>query len=211
MSTLTDRRKAALIIGGFVLFQSCFLAIFLRFGLRHFLVHLGFLAGKHAPRRDGYAAAAIVAVAFIAISARLPSVRENLVRISWLKLLALALAVVAGSLEEIVFRGLLMDGLQNIGIGAVLQIILSGVAFGLVHGIWALFRGSWRAGLGAITATGILGAALGVVYIVGSRSLAPCVTAHFWINVFSEPGLMLAAIRGEMGRGLTRLRPENVG
>jgi hypothetical protein len=37
------------------------------------------------------------------------------------------------------------------------------------------------------------------------------VTAHFWINVFSEPGLMLAAIRGEMGRGLTRLRPENVG
>jgi hypothetical protein len=68
MSTLTDRRKAALIIGGFVLFQSCFLAIFLRFGLRHFLVHLGFLAGKHAPRRDGYAAAAIVAVAFIAIA-----------------------------------------------------------------------------------------------------------------------------------------------
>ena len=88
---------------------------------------------------------------------------------------------------------------------------LSGVAFGLVHGIWALFRGSWRAGLGAITATGILGAALGIVYIVGGRSLAPCVTAHFWINVFSEPGLMLAAIRGEMGRGLTRLRPENVG
>jgi hypothetical protein len=119
--------------------------------------------------------------------------------------------VVAGSLEEIVFRGLLMNGLQNIGIGAVLQIILSGVAFGLVHGIWALFRGSWRAGLGAITATGILGAALGIVYIVGGRSLAPCVTAHFWINVFSEPGLMLAAIRGEMGRGLTRLRPENVG
>jgi hypothetical protein len=120
--TLTDRRKAALIIGGFVLFQSCFLAIFLRFGLRHLLVHLGFLAGKHGPRRAGYLAAAIVAVAFIAISARLPSVRENLVRISWLKLLALALAVVAGSLEEIVFRGLLMDGLQNIGIGAVLQI-----------------------------------------------------------------------------------------
>jgi hypothetical protein len=202
MRTPSDRRKAGLILGGLVLFQCCFLALYLTRGLRHFLIYLGFLAGRHTPRSAGDAAALVVAVAYIALCRRLPSVRAEFVRPSGLKLLAIALAVVAGCLEEIVFRAYLMDSLQSGGLGVILQILLSGLLFGLAHGIWALFRGSWQAGFGAIVATGILGASLAIVYVVGGRSLAPCVAAHFLLNIFAEPGLVLAAVRGEMGRGL---------
>jgi len=34
----------------------------------------------------------------------------------------------------------------------------------------------------------LIGAALGIVYIVGAAA-SPCVTAHFLLNAFSEPGL----------------------
>jgi hypothetical protein len=42
--------------------------------------------------------------------------------------------------------------------------------------------------------------ALAIVYLVAGRNVAPCVAAHFLINAFIEPGLVLAAVRGEMGR-----------
>jgi hypothetical protein len=196
------RRKAGLILGGLCLFQCCFLALYLTRGLRHFLVYLGFLAGRHTPRPAGYVAALLVAVAYLALCRRLPSVREEFFRLSGLKLIAIALAIVAGCLEEIVFRALLVNWLQDAGLGVVLQVLLSGLAFGLMHGIWAFFRGSWRAGAGAVSATGLLGILLAIVYIVGGRSLAPPVTAHLLLNLFAEPGLVLAALRGEMGRGL---------
>jgi membrane protease YdiL (CAAX protease family) len=47
-------------------------------------------------------------------------------------------------------------------------------------------------------ATGMLGVALAIVFVVGGRSLAPCIAAHFLINALIEPGLVLAATRGEM-------------
>ena len=93
-----------------------------------------------------------------------------------------------------------MDGLQHAGYAALLQVLASGLAFGLVHGVWGFFRGSIAAGIGATIATGALGAALAVVYLVSDRVLAPCVVAHVVINSLAEPGLVLAAVRGEMSR-----------
>jgi membrane protease YdiL (CAAX protease family) len=58
---------------------------------------------------------------------------------------------------------------------------------------------SFRAALGATMATGFLGAMLGIVFLLAGRSLAPCIVAHFAINLLIEPGLVLAATRGEMG------------
>jgi hypothetical protein len=82
--------------------------------------------------------------------------------------------------------------------GVALQILASALTFGLAHGIWGAFRGSMAAAIGATLATGALGGALAVVYVVSGRVLAPCVVAHFLINAFAEPGLVLAAVRGEM-------------
>jgi len=56
------------------------------------------------------------------------------------------------------------------------------------------------------TITALLGGALAIVYVIGGRSLAPCVAAHFAINALLEPGLVLAATRREMG-GRAGTRP----
>ena len=77
--------------------------------------------------------------------------------------------------------------------------LASGFAFGLVHGIWGAFRGSVTAAIGATVATGVLGVAPAVVFIASHRVLAPCIVSHLLINALAEPGLVLAAVRGEMG------------
>ncbi len=149
---------------------------------------------------EGWLLAGLVTVAFVWRSARLPSVRANLLRPSFLKALALALAVTAGILEEVIFRKWLMDYLSDQGIGPFLQILASGLAFGLAHGVWGLMARSLRAAASATVITGALGVALGLVYVVAGRSVAPCIAAHFLIDALIEPGLVLAATRGEMRR-----------
>jgi hypothetical protein len=47
-------------------------------------------------------------------------------------------------------------------------------------------------------ATGTLGTALAFVYVVGHRSLAPVIVAHFTVTATIQPGIMLAAFSGQM-------------
>lgn len=199
MAAPSPERKAALILGSIIVFEGFFVLLQAVPAPREYFTWLGFLPGRHTPRPAGYLAALLVAILFTVISAyRLPSVRANLIRFSWLKLLAIGVAIAAGILEEIAFRTLLMNALQSHGINVVLQVIVSAIAFGLVHGIWAFFGGHLRAGIGAIIATSTLGGALAIVYLVAGRSVAPCILAHFLLDIFVEPGLVLAATRGEM-------------
>jgi hypothetical protein len=127
------------------------------------------------------------------------SVCENLFRPSYLKLLAIALAIGSGILEEVMFRRWTMNWLMAHGYGAVVQVLGAGLLFGAVHGVWGLMGKSFRAAIGATVATGFLGIMLGIVFLLAGRSLAPCIVAHFVINLLIEPGLVLAAARGEMG------------
>jgi membrane protease YdiL (CAAX protease family) len=196
---LSPTRKAALILGSITLFEGFFVVSVAFPDPRSYFVWLGFLPGRHTPSPLGYPAGLIVAGLFIAVSAyRLPSVRANLIRPSWLKLLAVGVAIFAGILEEIAFRPLLMNALQHRGTGPFLQVLASAIAFGVVHGIWAIFGGHLRAGIGAVAATSLLGAGLAIVYLIAGRSVAPCIVAHFLLDLFVEPGLVLAAVRGEM-------------
>jgi membrane protease YdiL (CAAX protease family) len=136
MTPLSTNRKAALILGSIALFEGFFVVFLALPALRPFLVWLGFLPGRHTPGRWGYPAALLVAALFTVFSAyRLPSVRANLVRPSSLKLLAIAVAIAAGILEEIAFRSLLMNSLHNAGVGPTLQVLASALGFGVVHGI----------------------------------------------------------------------------
>src|SRR5476649_2683407 len=72
-----------------------------------FLKYAGFAAGETGTIA-GWALATVVVGLFVWFSARLPSVRANLLRPSFLKVLGLAVAVAAGFLEEIIFRKWLM-------------------------------------------------------------------------------------------------------
>jgi membrane protease YdiL (CAAX protease family) len=196
---MSAERRAALILGSIATIEGAWVALNWLHSGRRFLVYLGFSAGRSGTAA-GWTLALVVTALFIAAASRLPSVRDTLFRPTPLKMLALAVAIAAGILEEAIFRKLLMDWLATRGIGTVLQIVASGLAFGLAHGIWGLFGRSGRAAVGATVATGALGIGLASVYIVSGRSLAPCVAAHFLINALIEPGLVLAATRGEMGR-----------
>jgi hypothetical protein len=199
MKSISPVGKAGLVLGAITVFEGFFVLELVFPGPREYFTWLGFLPGRHSPAPYGYPAALVVAALFIALSAwRLPSVRANLVRPSWLKLLAITVAVFAGILEEVAFRPILMNALQARGIGVILQVLASAVGFGLVHGVWALFGGHLRAGIGAVLATSLLGGALACVYLIAGRSVAPCIVAHFLLDLFIEPGLILAAARGEM-------------
>ena len=97
-----------------------------------------------------------------------------------------------------------MDAAAQRGSALAFQVLASALAFGAVHGIWGAFKGSITAAIGATVATAALGGALAVVYLAGHRLLLPCVAAHSVINALAEPGLVLAAVRGEMGHRLRR-------
>jgi hypothetical protein len=195
--SISNERKAALILAAIALSEGmAVLWLLLGNGWR-FIAYLGFAPGR-AGTALGWVAALLVTIGFVRISLRMPSVRANLWRPSGLKLLALAVAIAAGILEEAVFRKTIMDAAMRHGFIAATQVALSALAFGLAHGIWGLFGRSVRAAIGATVATGILGAALAIVYLIAGRSLAPCIAAHFAINLAIEPGLVLAATRGEM-------------
>lgn len=190
-------RKSAWILAIIAALEGAWIVMNLNaVGLR-FFVYLGFAPGRSG-RLWGWIAAAIVTAVFVGFATRLPSVREHLFRASALKLLALLVAITAGILEEVMFRRWLMNYFEALGFNGFVQILSSGILFGALHGVWGLFGKSLRAALGATFVTGVLGAMLAVVFLLAGRSLAPCIAAHFMINLCIEPGLVLAAVRGEM-------------
>jgi membrane protease YdiL (CAAX protease family) len=200
---MSSEGKSALILGVIVVTEGAWCVVNWAWSGWRFVHYLGF-APNRAGAAMGWAAALLVVLIFVALACRLPSVRANLIRPSLLKLLALGVAVAAGILEEVMFRKWVMDWLHTSGYGAGLQILGSAISFGAVHAIWGLMGKSLRAASGAMLATSFLGGMLAVVYLLAERSLAPCIAAHFLINVFIEPGLVLAATRGEMGRSRSR-------
>ena len=117
-----------------------------------------------------------------------------------LRLLAVPAALVTGFFEEALFRKFLMDyvahQVSNSGWGLALQILVSGLLFGVGHAIWGLARGSITGALWAMYCTSLLGGALAVVYLVGGRSMAPCIAAHIAINLVCEPWMILSAASG---------------
>jgi len=195
---ITSERKSALILGGIAAIECGWVALNLQLSGWRFIRYLGFAPGLSGDLA-GWIAALVVTAIFVGFALRLPSVRANLFRPSGLKLLAIAVAVGAGILEEVVFRRWTMNWLMAIGYGPIIQVLGAALFFGLAHGVWGLMGKSLRAAIGATVATGFLGGMLAVVYLMAGRSLAPCIVAHFAINLLIEPGLVLAATRGEMG------------
>ena len=193
------RKKAGWILFGIATIEGVWVVMNLMYKPAGFFRYMGF-GSTNPASMWGWLAALVVTALFVRASLRFPSVRENLFRPSGLKLLGLAVAVTAGMLEEVMFRKWIMDALLTRGFGWLPQILASALAFGLLHGVWGLMGRSLRAAIGSTVATGALGGALAVVYLLSGRNLAPCVVAHFLINALIEPGLVLAATRGEMGR-----------
>lgn len=142
----------------------------------------------------GMALGLVVAIVYSGLTAAFnPAVGPNLLRLTLLKGLAVVAALVAGLVEETIFRGYLMTSLDRMGRGHVTQVVVSGAAFAIAH-----FYGfvSPAALLATFGATFVLGAALAVTYLVGNRSLTPVITSHALVDLVIEPWLLLGFFTG---------------
>ena len=196
-SRLSPEAKSAFAMIGLSLFMAPFVYWILFRGRTDALSMLGFREVSADVFR-AWIAGALLAAAYVAYCLRIPSVKLWLVRPHPLKVLALILAVLAGTLEEIAFRKLLMDWLERLGGDAAVQVAVSGVSFGLMHVVWGGLKGSWATAMGSVAATTLLGLGLAIVYLLGGRNLAPCIVSHFLVTALIEPGLLIAAFSGRM-------------
>ena len=196
---MTDRRKTALILGMTSLFMFSPLAMSLFWHPIPLFQNLGFERETIAPSL-AWILATITAIVYVFYTMKaIPFVASMQREISLFKLLGILTAVVGGIVEEVFFRRWIMDHFMSGGFAPILQVVISGVAFGLAHTSWTLLaKRDFKATLpGAIISTSILGIFLAIIYLAGGRNLGPCIFAHVLINIVVEPWLMLSAVSGK--------------
>jgi len=194
---MTDRRKTVLILGMASLFMFSPLAMSLFGHPIPLFQNLGFERGSIAPPL-AWILATMTAIAYVLYTMKvLPLVFAKQKEISWFKLLGILSALVGGIVEEVFFRRWIMDMLMARGVDPILQVLISGIVFGLAHTSWMLVRGDFKFSLPAILSTSVLGIILAIIYIVGGRNLGPCIVAHVFINMIIEPWLMLSSVSGK--------------
>ena len=163
---MTSERKSAFILGGIAVIECGWVIWKLRLNGWHLFRYLGFAPGLTGAI-PGWIAAALVVVIFVGFSLRLPSVRANFFRPSFLKFLAVLVAIGAGILEGVMFRRWTMNWLMANGYGAIVQVNSgAGLLFGLLHAVWGLMGRSVHVAAAAMLATGFLGLMLGIVYLL---------------------------------------------
>ncbi|MBK1613611.1 hypothetical protein CKO44_09020 [Rubrivivax gelatinosus] len=199
-----ELKQAAVLMAILVAIQLALLLLLFSSAPSKVPAYLGFAPGR-AGTPGAWVLAALFTAVYVRSAAAISYVRLYLLRIDMLKCLALVAAVMAGVVEEVVFRKLVMDALMDRGFGPVAQVVASALAFGLAHAVWGLR--SLAAGLNAVLSTTLLGGALAIVYLAAGRSLAPCVAAHVLITALIEPGLILAAIADRLGVWRERRQP----
>lgn len=161
-----------------------------------FVAYLGFTSEGNGTLLS-WVLALLVTVFYCYSASKISDVKQYMFKVDFLKIVAVVGAICAGIVEEIVFRKWVMDYLASENFSIIIQIITSSLAFGAVHFIWGLRN--IKAGINAALSTFVLGLALGVVYWVGDRSLAPCIVAHFFISALIEPGLLISAQKDKLG------------
>jgi membrane protease YdiL (CAAX protease family) len=87
-------------------------------------------------------------------------------------------------LEELVFRGYMRIFLRRYTRNSSAMVVISSVAFGLIH---------WSLGLHAILITSIIGALLMIAYLI-TQSLPAIMLAHFTINFIDFAGVVPKSI-----------------
>lgn len=151
----------------------------------------------------GWAAAAFVAGLFIWFNLALPLRNEqHLAEISLFHVYnAVTAGLVAGFVEEILFRGFFMSELAGSGFGKATQVIISAILYGLVHSAWAFTSGMFTTQMlaGAIIGTTVFGVFCSIVYLISQRSLMPVIIGHAAIDFIIEPWLFMAAIAMAQG------------
>lgn len=94
----------------------------------------------------------------------------------------LSIVIFSPILEELLFRGIFLNGLLN-RYGSILSLIVSSLLFALFHFDLSAMPGAF-----------IIGLAFGVVYIVSKRNLFYCIIAHSCCNAATYIGITESCI-----------------
>jgi membrane protease YdiL (CAAX protease family) len=101
---------------------------------------------------------------------------------------ALLIGITAGFCEEVLFRAFLMTEFASAGYSKFAQVLIPGVAFGLLHA--GFLSQGFVAWLGIVLPTSFLGMIWGVAYLLGRRSLVPSMVAHFLNDSTALPWIL---------------------
>jgi len=183
------------IISSIILVQGGILLYWI-FTSNNFLGSIGFTTlsniGVYA-----WGVAALIVISYVWGAASISNVRQHMFNFNKLKYLALLGALVSGIFEEILFRKILMDYLHEEGFSNFLQIVISGLAFGIAHLVWG--GKALSAAINATFYTFFLGAGLALIYIMSDRNLALCIITHTVVTGLIEPGLIKSAVLDKLG------------
>ena len=187
-------RRAFMLLAAISVFMTVFIVIWSCRDIAGFADYVG-INETMLDIPAAWIVALCTAAGYVAYTAcMVPLVRSNIfVFRGFIKWVGIYAALSGGLVEELVFRRMLMDWLYLGECGIAMQILVSGVVFGLVHLSWTLFGGSWRVGVASFLSTTVLGLLLAVVYIIADRNVLPAVMAHIIINIFVEPWLIMNA------------------
>jgi membrane protease YdiL (CAAX protease family) len=183
------------IISSIILVQGGILLYWL-FTSENFFTSIGFMSLSNISIY-AWGVAILLVVSYVWGAAGISSVRQEMFNFNKLKYLALLGALVSGIFEEILFRKLLMDYLQEEGFSDFIQIIISGLTFGVAHLVWG--GKALSAAINATFYTFFLGAGLAFIYIMSDRNLALCIIAHVVVTGLIEPGLIKSAVLDKLG------------
>ena len=165
-----------------------------------FLRDLGLLSGSRGTW-PAWLLGFVVAAVYAGYSIRnMAGLAQTWRLLNLLKLLSIIMSIAAAIVEEAFFRRFVMDRVYLAGGGALLQVLASGVTFGAAHLIWGIATRHFMTGVRVALATGSLGLCLGVVYLIGDRSLAPVIVSQFLVSSCIHPGSIIAAFSGQMQR-----------
>jgi len=183
------------IISSIILVQGGILLYWL-FTSENFFASIGFMTLSNISIY-AWGVAILLVVSYVWGAAGISIVRQEMFNFNKLKYLALLGALVSGIFEEILFRKLLMDYLQEEGFSDFIQIIISGLVFGVAHLVWG--GKALSAAINATFYTFFLGAGLALIYIMSDRNLALCIIAHVVVTGLIEPGLIKSAVLDKLG------------
>ena len=193
----TLRTRTGLTIGGSALGEFAVLGLLVVFlsARSQSLGDLGFW--KNSPLH-GWLLAGLMTLLYVSVV--FTSVLRNqsgMTEVSLFRIFtSLAAGLSAGIVEEVFFRGFIMNQLKWSGFGSTVQVVLSGICFGVAHVGWGLLSAKPQVGMavGAMVTTSILGILYALVYLSSRRSLLPVMVGHGLMDLLIEPWLIMATL-----------------
>ncbi|MCX8024591.1 MAG: CPBP family glutamic-type intramembrane protease [Thermanaerothrix sp.] len=135
----------------------------------------------------------VFALVYAAYTLSNPLIGSHASEISLFKIAGVIVGIIGAVVEECVFRGYILFELEQMNLPTLVQILISGISFGIIHIGFDLI---------GVVLTLIMGMVMATAFVIGKRSLTPSILGHVLINILIEPWLLLFIVTmyGRLGQ-----------